>query len=141
MASLSEIRAAVVATVSAGVPGLNVHAAVPDGVVVPALLVLPVETNFDRAFGRGLDEHQFDLIVLVSKAVAEVGQSRLDEYVTGAGPRSIREAIFADRALGLTDGTEAHVSGMSRYGQEFTVGGVTYSGAVLRLVAITNGTA
>lgn len=141
MAGLKEIRDGVKATVDANVDGLQAYAKVEDIVNLPALLVLPVESNFNVAFGRGSDTYQIDLFVMVSRVVPRVGQNSLDAFVTGAGPQSIRQAIFNNRTLGLADGTEAHVSGMSRYGGTFPAASIEHIGAALRLVVTTPGTA
>jgi hypothetical protein len=141
MASLSAIRDAVKATLEANVTGLRVYDTVPDLINLPALLVLPVETNFNVAMGRGSDTYQIDLFVMTSRTVPRTGQDGLDAFVTGAGAQSIRAAIFANRSLGLTDGTEAFVSGMSRYGGSFAAASIDHIGAALRLVVTTPGTA
>jgi myosin-crossreactive antigen len=78
---------------------------------------------------------------MVSRVVPRVGQDSLDAFVTGAGPQSIRQAIFLHRDLGLTDGTEAYVKGMSRYGGSFPAASIDHIGAALRLVVTTPGTA
>lgn len=141
MAGLEAIRDAVKATIDANMDGLRAYAKVEDIVNLPALLVLPVETNFAVAFGRGSDTHQIDLFVMVSRTVPRVGQNSLDAFVTGAGAQSVRQVIFANRTLGLTDGTEAYVSGMSRYGGSFPTASIEHIGAALRLVVTTPGTA
>lgn len=141
MAGLEQIRDAIKATIDAGVEGLRAYDTVPDIVNLPAVLVLPTETDFFGAFGRGSDTHQIDLFVMVSRTVPRVGQDSLDAFVTGAGSQSIRQAIFNNRTLGLTDGTEAHISGMSRYGGTFPAASIDHIGAALRLVVTTPGTA
>jgi hypothetical protein len=141
MASLLAIRDAIKATVEANVTGLKVYDTAPDITVLPAMLVLPAEANFDVAFARGWDTYQLDLFVMTSRMSPRTAQDALDAYVTGAGSRSVRAAIFANRALGLTDGTEAHVSGMSRYGGNYRTASIEHIGAVLRLVVTTPGTA
>ncbi len=140
MASLAQVRDGVKATLEANVTGLRVYDTVPDTVNLPALLVLPVEANFDFAFGRGADNYQIDLFVMTSRTVPRAGQDGLDAFITGAGSQSIRQAIFQNRTLGLVDGTEAHVSGMSRYGGNFPTAGIDHIGAALRLVVTTPGT-
>jgi hypothetical protein len=140
MAGIEQIRDAVKTTVET-IAGLRVYDTAPDIANLPAMLVLPVATNFNAAFGRGFDTHQFDLFVMVSRVVPRVGQDSLDAFVTGAGPQSIRQAVFTNRSLGLADGTEAHVSGMSRYGGTFPAASIEHIGAALRLVVTTPGTA
>lgn len=141
MAALGAIRDAIKATVEANVAGLRVHDTVPDQIVLPALLILPSEADFDTTFGRGWDTHQIDLFVMTSRVALRTSQDALDAFVTGGGSQSIRQAIFNNRTLGLTDGTEAHISGMSRYGGSFPTAGIDHIGAALRLVVTTPGTA
>jgi hypothetical protein len=140
MATLGEIRDAIKETLST-IADVRIYDTVPDQVNLPAILILPVEANFDKAFGRGHDEWQFDLFVMTSRTVARTSQDSLDAFVNGSGTRSIRALIFANQTLGLNDGTQAHVSGMSRYGGEFKTAGQDHIGAALRLTVTTIGTA
>lgn len=141
MASLGAIRDAIKATIDANVTGLRVYDTAPDIVNLPALLVLPFDWDFDVVFGRGSDTWRFDLFVMCSRTVPRTGQDSLDSFITGGGPQSVRQAIFQHRDLGLTDGTEAHISGGSRYGGSFPAAGIDHIGAALRLVVTTPGTA
>lgn len=141
MAALGAIRDAIKATVEANVTGLRVYDTVPESPALPALLILPVETDFFKAFGRGSDTHQIDLFLMLSRTVPRTGQDSLDAYVGGSGSQSIRAVVFANQTLGLTDGTQAIVSGMSRYGGSFPAAGIDHIGAALRLVVTTPGTA
>lgn len=140
MASLSAIRDAIKTTITANITGLEVYDTVPDVAIVPAVVVWPNEADFDVAMGRGTDSYEFDLFVLCQRAVADEGQDALDDYVTGAGASSIRQAMFNNRTLGLTN-VDAHVSGMSRYGGQFDTAQIPHIGAVLRLIVHTIGTA
>lgn len=140
MADLGAIRDAIKATIDT-IDGLRAYDTVPDQVNLPAVLVLPVDANFDLAFGRGNDSYDFDLFVMTSRTVARTSQDALDAFVTGNGPKSIRAVIFANQSLGLNDGTQAHVSGMSRYGGNFPAAGIEHIGAALRLVVTTTGNA
>lgn len=140
MAGLEEIRDAIKATVDGNVSGLRAYDTVPDIVNLPALLVLPVESDFAVTAARGFDRHTFDLFVMVSRTVPRVGQDSLDAFVTGAGPQSVRAVIFANRTLGLA-GTDASITGMSRYGGTFAAANIDHIGAALRLVVTTPGTA
>jgi hypothetical protein len=140
MASLEQIRTAIKTIVEAGT-GLTVHDTVPDQITLPCAIILPQDGDFYKAFGRGHDTHNLDLFVMISRTVPRVGQNNLDAYVTGAGPGSIRATVFANRGLGLSDGTEANISGYSRYGGSFPAAGIDHIGAALRFVVTTPGTA
>lgn len=140
MASLAEIRAAVRTTITTAVTTLHGYDKIPDKPNLPALIVLPLVADFAVAMGRGTDTYEFDLIVLVPYADAEVGQAALDPYVTGAGAASIRQAIWNAKSLGRAD-CDAHVRRMDNYGGQFEAVGVPHIGAKLRLVVHTTGTA
>lgn len=139
MASLSAIRTALKETIEAAVTDLHGYANMPESVNLPAVVVLPTGADFDVAMGRGTDTYTFNVLVLVSRRDDTLAQFDLDDYVTGAGDKSIRQAIFDARSLGLTD-TDAHVTGMSSYGAGFEVGGVVHVGAVLACQVHTKGT-
>jgi hypothetical protein len=141
MASLAAIRTALKTTITAALTELTGYDKVPEAVNVPAVIILPKTTDFGRTFGRGLDGHAFEAIVLVARADDVLAQTKLDPYVTGAGTSSIRQAVWNTRALGLADGTEAIVTGMTGYGDTFTFGGTDYFGARLTVEVSTSGTA
>lgn len=140
MATLEAIRDGVKTTIEAVVSDITAYDTVPDVTNLPALVCVPLTADFDVAMGRGLDTWEFELYVLVSTADMGIGQDALDAYVTGAGAKSIRAAVFGNRSLGL-DGTNATVTGMSDYGAKFNVADLQHIGAILRLVVHTPGTA
>lgn len=141
MASLAAIRTALVTTISGALTGVSGYETVPGSINVPAFMVVPKMTNFEGAFGRGLDTYTFDVIVIVSRADDQLAQTNLDPYITGAGASSIRQAVWNARTLGLSDGTEARVTGMTGYGDLFTFGTIDYFGARLTVEVLTSGTA
>ena len=140
MATISAIRTAIKTTVTAAVTSLNGYDQVSDAVNFPALVVMPRDSDFLGAMGRGLDTHTFDLYILASYRDAGLAQGELDGFVTGAGATSVRQAIWNARALGLAD-TDATVTGMRGYGAKYEVGDITCLGAILELVVRTSGTA
>lgn len=140
MASLSAVRDGVKATLASAITDLHVYDTVPERPNLPAVIVQPVSADFTVAMGRGTDTWEFDLSVLVSAGDIGVGQDALDGYVSGAGARSVRQAVFNARTLGLAD-TDAHVARMDRYGMQFEAAGVDHVGATLRLIVHTKGTA
>lgn len=136
MASIAEIRAALKETLQGAIDGLHVHELMAGVANVPAVVVMPEDADFEVAMGRGLDAWNFDLLVLAGKADERTWQQRLDELVDGGGDKSIRKAVFQNKTLGLAN-TNAHISGMSGYGSQHTVGSFTYAGANLRLTVYT----
>jgi hypothetical protein len=139
MATLSAIRTAIKTTICTAIPSLSGYEKVPEAINVPGFLVAPSGTDFERAFGRGLDAPNFDVIVLVSRRDDGLAQDDLDAFVDGFGNNSIRQAIFQGRSLGI--GVDAAVTGMSDYGSTFTLGGIDYIGARLTVQVLTSGTA
>lgn len=140
MASLAAIRTAIATTLTTVLgAGTQMYDKIPGQPALPCVCVVPDTADFEVAMGRGTDTWVINLVVLVPSADPEVGQSRLDPYVTGAGDLSIRQAIFNNRTLGLSN-TDAHVSGVTDYGGSFEAVDVDHIGARLRLVVHTRGT-
>lgn len=140
MASLKAIRLAVKSTLETHLPELIGYRTVPEAAQVPSFVVEPVPpADFLVAMGRGTDTWNFDIHVLVSSADAGLGQDELDDYVTGAGPKSIRQVVFNNRTLGLAN-TDAHVAQLIAYGGQFESAGIPHIGATLRLAVHTSGT-
>lgn len=140
MASITQIREALKTTITAAISGLEGHAKVPESINVPGFMVIPRETDFTVAMGRGIDKPGLDVVVLVSRSDDELAQIALDDYVNGFGPKSIRQAVWNNRSLGLPD-TEATVVRMSDYGALFEIGNLDYVGARLAVDVLTSGIA
>lgn len=140
MSTLAGIRDAIKTTIETAVPELHVYDTVPDAAnVLPCVIVIPFTADYVVAMGRGLDTWELDLLVLTSTSDMEIRQDDLDAYVSGSGARSIRQAIFNARTLGLAN-TDAHISQMIEYGARFMVADFDHLGARLRLVVHTTGT-
>lgn len=140
MASLQAIRDAIKTTLESAIEGLTVYDTVPEVSNLPAAVVVPLSANFVVAMGRGADTWTFELPVLVSYTDADIAQDSLDDFVTGAGAKSIRQVVFQNKGLGLDD-VDAHISGMSDYGTAFTMADVQHIGAKLQLTVHTKGNA
>lgn len=140
MSSVAQIRTAMKTTITTAISGLFGYDQVPEVVNLPAVVVVPRSSDFAAAMGRGLDVHEFDVIVLVSRRDDGLAQTDLDAYVTGAGSSSIRQAIWNARTLGLSD-ADAHVYGMESYGAEWDIGTLNHVGAVLKVRVSTTGNA
>jgi len=143
MASLSEIRTALKATIETAVSGLTGYETVPEAVNVPAFLVVPRATEYSKTFARGFDSYTFDVIVLVSRSDDRLAQLALDPYITGSGDASVRQAIWNNRSLGIgtdADTVEATVTAMAEYGATYTFGNTEYAGARLSVTVLTSGT-
>lgn len=139
MATLTEMRSGLAETIQNGVESeIFSYPTVPEVAQLPAIVVLPDKADFAKAFKRGLDEWTFSVYVLVSRSIAGVNQEQLDAFVTGAGPDSVRQALYSDPTIGLVD-TDAFVSGIEAYGGEFKTAKVTHMGAVIKVVVRTDG--
>jgi hypothetical protein len=138
LSTLAQIRSAVKTTVTTAIPSLFGYDQVADVVHLPAIVVIPDNTDFNVAMGRGTDTHTLNIYVLASRRDSGLAQTELDKYVTGGGSFSIRQAIAAAPSLGLSD-SHAHVSGMRGYGGSFSVGDQDHVGAILTLVVHTSG--
>lgn len=144
MATLKQIRQAIMQTLEANIAGMKCYRNIPENaLVLPATIVQPTTTDFHMAMARGTDQYDFMLLVLVSYNHLESAQDNLDPFVSGSGDKSIRECIFTNRDLGLEQ-TNATVSRMYDYGMRFspdTQGRATEAlGARLSLSVFTGGT-
>jgi len=128
MATVKDIRSAIASKLSA-IQGLRVTAYVPDSPNPPCAFVEPNSINYDSTFGRGMDEYDFDVTILVQRVTSErIGQDSLDAYASGAGSFSVKSAIELDRTLGgLVQ--DCRVTGLTSYGQA-SFGENTYLAAV-----------
>jgi hypothetical protein len=140
MATLVQMRDAIKKTIKDNLSGVHVYDTVPDIQEVPCVVVIPHSADFHVAFARGSDTWEFDLAVMVSHVDVNAGQDQLDNFVSGSGPKSIREIFFNNDDLGLPD-TTSTVKSMKGYGGNFDTAGNNYIGAVLRLSVTTSGTA
>lgn len=141
MASLTEIRDALAETLTDAISDVQGYARVADVAQVPAIVVMPDSCNFDGAFQRGMDEWVLNVCILVARKSFDSSQHELDQYVTGAGNKSIRQCVYTNPTLGLDDGTDAHASGVRGYGGGFDTARVEHVGAIVKVTVRTPGTA
>ncbi|MFC7380890.1 hypothetical protein [Sphaerisporangium rhizosphaerae] len=134
------IRKALADVVRDEIPSLNCFGYVPDDVPEPCFYSGEVEIDFDKTFGRGMDEIAVTCRLLVSRADDRSGQEALDKYLAGSGPDSIKQAIETGRGApgqsalgGLAD--DLHVQRVQAY-RQYLVGDRTYYGAeiVVRII-------
>lgn len=143
MASLKQIRTAIATTLEQNIDGLLVSRTVRGVTQVPAAVVVPtprpLTADFTGAFQRGMDTWFLDIYVLVGIGEEEASQDELDSYLTGAGENSIRQVLYRNAAVGLTDGTDVSVTGVSDYGGAFGAADIDHVGAILKVTARTSG--
>lgn len=131
--SMMEIRAALKSTI--GQSGLQVYDTVADVVVSPACVIEPAQKNtivFSSAMRMGGDVYNFDLMILVAATDMRNAQQVLDQFITGQGPKSIREFIFRNCNLGLDD-VDAMADSVQGYNGSPEVAGTKMIGAIMRV--------
>lgn len=140
-AALAEAAAKVV--MPAGLPALTCSGYVPDAVTAPHFFVGEYTVDFDKAYGRALDELEVTCRVLVGRADDRSAQKLLDALLSGSGPASLKQAIEAARgapgefALGGA-AHDLHVTRVQGY-RWYEHAGTTYVGAELIIQVIGEG--
>ena len=138
MATMAQIRDGWKTTIS-NISGLRVYDTVPDQAInVPVCLFIPTSIEFDLAMQRGTDRYEFELTVAVQRSDSRTAQDKLDAFVTGSGSSSIRQIIFNNRTLGLSD-TDARVVEMNNYAADVSLNGIDAVGANLTIEVFTKG--
>lgn len=134
-ATLSEIRTALAVTLRT-VPGLHGYAHAPDDPATPCAFPIPTGIEYET-MGRGFDRHMFDVVILASSSNDVAGQEALDAFI-GAGGRSIRNAIWADKTLGAVV-SDCVVNRMRDYGFDAPTDGQRFYRAVLEVTVLSPG--
>lgn len=83
----------------ATIAGLRTSDYVPDDPKPPVAVVMPPTIKFDLAMGRGLDEYEFVITVIVGKQSERAAQKLLDSLCAPTGAGSVKTAIESDRFL------------------------------------------
>lgn len=83
----------------ASIAGLRTSDYVPDDPKPPVAVVMPPTIKFDLAMGRGLDEYEFVITVIVGKQSERAAQKLLDSLCAPTGAGSVKTAIESDRFL------------------------------------------
>lgn len=137
MASVTALREGIAAQLG-DISGLRMKAFAPDSVNPPAVAVELTSLGFDSTFARGFDEFNFTVRVYASRASDKAGQNKIDSYLAGSGPGSVKAAIEADKTLGGVAET-LRVTGVDNYGI-YDVGGTGYYGAEFSVIVWARGT-
>ena len=97
-ATLAQIRAGIVANLAAlGIQSTGYMLAAP---TAPTIEVFPGETQYDKAFGRGLDQLTIVVRLTVTVTLDIAAQIKLDEYLAPSGAASVKTLIEAEPTLG-----------------------------------------
>lgn len=135
--NFSDIRAALKTRLDT-IEGLRAYDNAPGQVNVPAAVVTPAAGEFityGTSMGGQSDELAFIITLLVDTALTPNAQKKLDAYLDGAGPGSVRAVV---EASGLGSGAELQkVTGVRSYGL-IEYAGTDYLGCVF---AVTVGAA
>lgn len=118
MAELKLVRRGIATTLK-DVQGLRAVATVPGDLSVPGALVRPGRIAFDQAMRRGVDEMEFIVHLVTSRAWDRTGQDLLDDFLAGSGSKSVKAAFESDlgKTLYNTPGVQwAWLSEMTDYG-------------------------
>lgn len=136
MATVSAMREGIVNNLKT-IQGLRVSATVPDSPNPPQAFVEPQAINYDTTFGRGMDEFDFDITILVQRTTdVRTAQNLLDGYIQSSGSQSVKRAVELDRTLGgLVQ--DCRVTGLTSYGQA-SYGETTYLAAIFAVKVYSN---
>jgi hypothetical protein len=141
VATIGQIRQAVKDLLENTIDGVTVYRAMVEAASVPCVVIALAgddTADFAVAMNKGTDRWHYDLHVMTANRDAEIGQDDLDPYIDGAGPKSIRAAVFANRTLGLAN-TDAWINGVSAYNASYESADLQHIGATLRLIVHTRG--
>ena len=108
----------------ATISGLRVSATIPDQPNPPQAVVFPNRVLYDISYGRGADEYEFVVLVILGRVSERTAQASLDAYCNPSGASSVKQAIQADTTLGgkAMDCRVTEMRGQS----SLTIGDVTY---------------
>ena len=96
--SVSAIRNRLAVNLSS-ISGLRTSDYVPDDPKPPVAVVMPPTIKYDLAMGRGLDEYEFVITVIVGKQSERAAQRLLDSLCAPTGAGSVKTALEYDRFL------------------------------------------
>jgi hypothetical protein len=96
---------------------------------------MPSSIQYDLSFQRGLDLHNFVVMIIVGRASERRAQQTLDLFCAGTGASSVKAAIESNRTLtGLVQ--DLRVTSMRNYGST-VIGETTYLAVEFDLVVYT----
>jgi hypothetical protein len=136
MTALTDLRTGL-ATRLATISGLRSSAYIPDNPQPPVAVVMPGRIQYDTAFGRGSDEYQFTIMLIVGRVADRASQTNLDAYCTSSGSTSVKAAVEGDRTLG-GKALDCRVTEMTNQGS-LAIGDVTYHTAEFNVSVIAAG--
>ena len=136
MTALTDLRTGL-ANRLATITGLRSSAYIPDNPQPPVAVVMPGRIQYDTAFGRGSDEYQFTIMLIVGRVADRASQTNLDAYCASSGSTSVKAATEGDRSLG-GKALDCRVTEMTNQGS-LAIGDVTYHTAEFSVTVIAAG--
>jgi len=136
MTALTDLRTGL-ANRLATISGLRSSAYIPDNPQPPVAVVMPGRIQYDTAFGRGSDEYQFTIMLIVGRVADRASQTNLDAYCASSGSTSVKAAVEGDRTLG-EKALDCRVTEMTNQGS-LAIGDVTYHTAEFSVTVIAAG--
>jgi hypothetical protein len=136
MTALTDLRTGLANRLTT-ITGLRSSAYIPDNPQPPVAIVMPGRITYDQAFGRGSDEYQFTIMLIVGRVADRASQTTLDGYCESSGSRSVKAAIEGDRTLG-GKALDCRVTEMTNQGS-LSIGDVTYHTAEFSVTVIAAG--
>jgi hypothetical protein len=136
MTALTDLRTGLANRLTT-ITGLRSSAYIPDNPQPPVAVVMPGRITYDTAFGRGSDEYQFTVLLIVGRVADRASQTTLDGYCESSGNRSVKAAIEGDRSLG-GKALDCRVTEMANQGS-LAIGDVTYHTAEFNVSVIAAG--
>jgi len=97
--SISDLRARLAEALRT-IPTLRIFEVLPDNPNPPGIAINLERVVYDSVFARGADEYEFTLRLFVARSDDRTAQIRIEEYVAGNGPSSVKAAIENDPTLG-----------------------------------------
>ena len=136
MTTLSSLRTGL-ANRLATISGLRASATIPDNPAPPVAVVMPGRIIYDTAFGRGSDEYEFTIMLIVGRVADRASQTNLDAYCASSGSTSVKAAIEGDSTLGGV-ALDSRVTQMTSQGS-LAIGDITYHTAEFTVSVIAAG--
>jgi hypothetical protein len=136
MTALTDLRTGLANRLTT-ITGLRSSAYIPDNPQPPVAIVMPGRITYDQAFGRGSDEYQFTIMLIVGRVADRASQTNLDAYCASSGSTSVKAAVEGDRTLG-GKALDCRVTEMTNQGS-LSIGDVTYHTAEFSVTVIAAG--
>lgn len=126
MTNITGIRDGIEANLQT-ISGLRGYSEIPENPSIPAGVVVLNNVNYDQAFQQGLTELTFTVTIIVGRFNSRSTQQKLNEYASGTGANSVKQAIQSDRTLG-GNAVDVRVEQMSNIGAIDLNDGFNYLG-------------